>query len=203
MGHSDGTTMRERRRGDWRIDLARRHPLETQVRHAIEEHPALTLLTSSTDSMDRLDFQVLGPGERLCEIELKAKHQTYRGWSAYRPDVAESDLFILDELALRKIVGAGRYGMLLVNDQPSGRWIVFTVMDLVLASKARVDRRLATGVDRIKAKVLLDLNDSDQHHASATAALSAVASYMKVIDRHWNAIEPWPSRHCNRLGAAS
>ena len=196
--------MRERRRGDWRIDLARRHPLESHVEEALDAHPALTRLASSTTSMDRLDFQILGPGERLCELELKAKHQTYRGWTDLRPDVDEADLFILDELALRKIIGAGPYAILLINDQPSDRWVVFTTMDLVLAPKVRVDRRLATGVDRIKAKILLDLNDSHQHHPTATTALSAVASYMKVIDRHWNAIGPWPSLHTAPVvGAAS
>lgn len=196
--------MRERRRGDWRIDLARRHPLESHVETAIDEHPALTRLASSTSSMDRLDFQILGPGERLCELELKAKHQTYRGWSDLRPDVNEADLFILDELALRKIIGAGPYAILLINDQPSDRWVVFTIMDLVLAPKVCVDRRLATGVDRIKAKVLLDLTDAHQHHPTATTALSAVASYMKVVDRHWNAIGPWPTvRTSPVVGAAS
>src|SRR4051812_35880200 len=108
--------MRPRVPGDWRIDLARRHLVEGQVEDALDSHPELTRLSSSTSAFDRLDFQVLGPGERLCELELKAKHQRYQGWA--RPGVSERDLFILDELALRKILDAGRHGFLLVHDQP-------------------------------------------------------------------------------------
>src|SRR4051794_8434894 len=108
--------MRERRPSDWRVDLARRHPLESRVETALDDHPALTRLGSRTASLDRLDFAVLGPGERLCELELKAKHQPYRSWADLRPGVAERDLFILDELALRKVIDAGRYAFLLVND---------------------------------------------------------------------------------------
>jgi hypothetical protein len=196
--------MRERRPGDWRIDLARRHPLEDAVETALDDHPALTRLGSHTASLDRLDFPVLGPGDRLCELELKAKHQPYRSWADLRPATAERDLFILDELALRKVIDAGRYAFLLIYDQPTDRWVLWTTMDLVLADKVRVNRRLATGIDRVKAKVLLDLTDSPHHHPSLVAALSAVASAVRVIDRHWTDIGPWPSnRTIHTVGAAS
>jgi hypothetical protein len=71
--------VRERRPADWRMDLAQRHPLEAQVARAIDEHPELVRLASSTASLDRLDYQLIGPGERLCELELKTKRQPYRG----------------------------------------------------------------------------------------------------------------------------
>jgi hypothetical protein len=95
--------MRERRPSDWKYDFAARHPLESAVEAALDEAAGLTRLGSSTNAMNRLDFSVLGPGERLCQIELKAKRQPYRGRSDLRPEVNEADLFILDELALRKI----------------------------------------------------------------------------------------------------
>ena len=81
------------------------------------------MLRASTTSFDRLDFQLLAPGERLVEIEVKAKIQPLsEGWRALRHDVAPADLFVLDELALRKIVDAGRYAFLLVRDIPRARW---------------------------------------------------------------------------------
>jgi hypothetical protein len=52
-----------------------------------------------------------------------------------RPDLAEVDLFILDELALRKNVDAGRYAYLVVADLPGQRWCVWSTADLVLATK--------------------------------------------------------------------
>jgi hypothetical protein len=113
-------------------------------------------------------------------------------------------LFILDELALRKVIAAGPYAALLVRDDPTDRWVLWTTMDLVLADKVRVNRRLATGVDRIKAKVLLDLTDSHHHHQTLPAALSALAVAMRMIDRHWNGIGAWPTdRTIRTVGAAS
>jgi hypothetical protein len=190
--------MRPRVAGDWKVDLARRHVVEGQVEDALDTHQLLTRLGSSTSSLDRLDFQVLGPGDRLCELELKAKHQRYNGWS--RPGVAERDLFILDELALRKIIDGGRHAFLLVFDAPNRRWVLWGVMDLVLATKTRIARPLATGAGKVKGKVLLDLGESPSHHSHLVEALDAMAANIRMIDEHWSSIEPWPS-HQLALGA--
>ena len=196
--------MRERRPGDWRVDLNRRHPLERVVEAAIDRHQSFTRLTSSTSSLDRLDFQVLGPTERLCEIELKAKHQRYQGWTQYSARTSEADLFILDELAMRKILSAGRYAFLVVHDQPSRRWVVWSVMDLVLATKHRANRRLAVGAGPLKAKLLLDSNDSPHHCGSVESALDAVADLAKTADSCWSSIDGWPTnRRIPTIGAAS
>src|SRR5690606_36639698 len=154
----------ERRPGNWKIDLARRHPLEDLVENAIDDHTSLQRLSSSTTSLERLDFQVLAPGERWCEIELKAKHQPYRSWADLRPGTAQRDLFIVDDLTLRKMIMAGRYAFLLVNDLPENRWLVWSTIELVLATKVRVNRRLATGTDRLKAKLLVDVTETLSRH---------------------------------------
>ena len=113
----------------------------------------------------RLGLRRTGLGERLAQVELKAKHQPYRGWGHLRPELAEADLlFVLDELALRKIVEAGRYAYLVVADLPSARWCVWSTVELVLASKVRTVRTLVTGTTRLKAKVLLDLRRTRSHH---------------------------------------
>ena len=83
--------MRDRLPADWRTDLKERHRLEADVRNELAAHPELTMLQCSTASTDRLDYQLVGPGARLLEVELKTKRQVYRGWSRYRPDVPERD----------------------------------------------------------------------------------------------------------------
>jgi len=185
--------MRERRPGDWVTDLAGRHRLEDDMARTLAAHPDLVLARRATHSFDALDFTVLGPGERLAQVELKAKHQPYRGWSQLRPGVREQDLLILDELALRKIVEAGRYAYLVVADLPSARWCVWSTVDLVLASKVRTVRTLATGTSRLKAKVLLDFAEAAAVTGSAVEAVGVVARALGECDRHWDAIEPWPS----------
>ena len=197
--------MRERRPADWRIDLAQRHPLEAEVARALDDHPQLVRLESSTASLDRLDYQLLGPGERLCELELKTKRQPYRGWAQLRPELGEADVFILDELALRRVVDAGRYAFLLVRDLPSERWALWSTAELVLATKVRVSRRLATTSATDKGKILIDLAGAAAISHTLPGALGALAKLVTVIDRQWADVAPWPWREdARRLkGAAS
>ena len=184
--------MRDRRPGDWVTDLAGRHRLEDDMARALASHPELILARRATHALDTLDFTVLGPGERLAQVELKAKHQPYRGWARLRPELAERDLFILDELALRKIVDAGRYAHLVVADLPIGRWCVWSTADLVLATKVRTVRALATGAGRLKAKVLVDFREAAAVVDSPGDAAGVVADSLGRCDRLWGAIEPWP-----------
>lgn len=184
--------MRERRPDDWLTDLAERHELEARVERALERHPSLTLLRTSTASTDSLDFQLLGPGDRMLEVELKTKRRTYRDWDRFRPDLDECDLFILDELALRRIVDAGRYGFLLVFDMNTPRWCLWTTADLVLTSKVRVARPLATGEPHVKGKVLISLAEQCVVTRTLDRAINSLVTAAKDIDTRWTDISPWP-----------
>jgi hypothetical protein len=196
--------MRERRASDWKVDLAQRHPLEAQVARALDDHPGLVRLSSSTASLDRLDYQLLGPGERLCELELKTKRQPYRGWAYLRPELAELDVFILDELALRRVVDAGRYAFLLVRDTPGRRWALWSTAELVLATKVRVSRQLATS-GTSKGKLLIDLAGAAAVVPTLPTALDALGELVRLIDRQWSDVAAWPWREDARRvkGAAS
>ncbi len=113
-------------------------------------------------------------------------------------------MFILDELTLRRIIDAGRYGFLLVRDMPEDRWAIWSTVELVLATKVRVCRKLATGVERTKGKVLIDLSGAAAVTTTLAAALSAVATLVGVIDRRWSDIAPWPwQERSNLKGEAS
>jgi hypothetical protein len=183
--------MRERRPSDWRIDLDERHPLERGLKRALEVHPSFVLLEVCTAATHRLDFQVRGPGERLVEIELKAKRQPYQGWAKIRPDVPEPELFILDELAFRRLIDSGRYGVLLVRDRPRDRWFAWTVGDLLVVSKMRANRRLAVAGNPIKAKLLIDLREAPILDKTVNGVLDQIASTISTIDARWIDIAPW------------
>ena len=187
--------MRERQSSDWVIDLNGRHGIEAQVEHALSIHPTLTLLKASTTSFDRLDFQVLSAGEQLVQVELKAKRQPLsKGWRDLRPEVRPEDLFVLDELALRKIVDAGRYAFLLVRDIPQARWVLWSVGSLLVASRARHARALDRGAGtRLKGKLLFDLSEAGFATTDLRAALDEVERTARLVDARWTDIAPWPT----------
>lgn len=187
--------MRERRSSDWVIDLNGRHGIEAQVELSLERHPELRLLRSSTNSFDKLDFQLLGPHERLIELEVKAKHQPLSaGWRQLRRDVTPEDLFVLDELALRKIVDAGRYAFLLVRDIPLARWVLWSAGDLVVASRVRHARRLEkSATPRTKGKLLLDLSEAGFIASALSDALETLTTTAERLDLLWSDIAPWPA----------
>jgi hypothetical protein len=187
--------MRERRSSDWVIDLTGRHGIEAQVERALELHPTLSLLKTSTNSFDRLDFRLLAPGERLVELEVKAKHQPLSaGWRALRPEVDSADLFVLDELALRKILDAGRYAFLLVRDVPRARWLLWSAGDLLVASRTRHARRLEKGpTSRLKGKLVFDLKEAGRSSTSLPAALDSLSRTVVKLEGWWGDISPWPA----------
>lgn len=185
--------MRDRLPSDWKTDLRERHQLEADVRNELAAHPELAMLQCSTSSTDRLDYQLVGPGGRLLEVELKTKRQVYRGWGRYRPDVEEKDLLILDELALRKLVDAGRYAFLLVRDLPGGRWAVWSTHDLVMTSKSRVTRRLDVGTGAVKGKVLVSFAEDASLFTDVSSAIDHIVDTLRNTDQRWQDIAPWPS----------
>lgn len=135
----------------------------------------------------------------------KTKRQPYLSWAHLRPELAEADVFILDELALRRVVDAGRYAFLLVRDLPGDRWALWSTAELVLATKVRISRRLAATTVTDKGKVLIDLGGAAAITRSLPEALSALAKLVGVIDAQWGDVAPWPWREDARRikGAAS
>lgn len=203
--------MRERTQPDWLIDLAARTGLESTVERSLRDHPRLELQACSTDAYDRLDFQLTPAGRRgqTIELELKAKLQPLsKGWRDLRPDVDPADLFVLDELALRKILDAGRYAFLLVRDVPQDRWVLWSAGDLLVASRVRHARRLQKSrTPRLKGKLLFDLSEAGFASPSLTGALDALVTTAARLDTWWSDVAPWPrtlatTRHAPTGGAA-
>lgn len=193
--------MRPRVPGDWVADLAGRRDLESLFAQGLSRHPHLCLISDQTDSHHTPDYEIKVAGIGCASVELKAKWQSYRtGWTQHRPDVPEAELFILDELALRKIVAAGRHSYLVVYNEPASRWRIFGTTDLVLAHKARVARPLHGRRPTIKGKVLVDLRDG--HHGGRTLAeaVDVLATMIPRTDRRWGQVEPWPEPIQERVG---
>ncbi|MCP4957704.1 MAG: hypothetical protein GY925_00390 [Actinomycetia bacterium] len=192
--------MRDRRPSDWIADLTGRHELEQQVAGEFEANPAVRLLETNTNRYDRLDYSVATTSVTAAGVELKAKWQPYRGWGHHRPDVDQADLFILDELALRRIVTDGTNSHLLIYDHPMRRWVIFGVADLILAPKARIARQLQGRRPTTKGKVLIDLRDGLQAGQDLPTVITRLGAAINDTDRRWPQVEPWPAP---QTGAAS
>ena len=87
-------------------------------------------------SPDKLDWWV--PGYM---VEVKAKRQPLsRRWTRFRTDVPEKDLFVLDELSVRRACGHWPAAFFVIHDRPQNRWFMSPVWELVCIPKVRVMR---------------------------------------------------------------
>jgi hypothetical protein len=187
--------MRERRSADWDADLEGRHRVERQVKEAVDAHPRLRVIGDWTASFDRLDFQLSCPGGQPLELEVKAKNQPLSAtWRAVRPDVDPRDLFVLDELAMRKLVDAGRRMFMIVRDAPRCCWFLWSAGDLAVASRVRHSRRLQKGTNpMVKGKLLLNLAEAGFRSPDLAEVIDTMAATAVHIERRWHDISPWPT----------
>jgi len=110
------------------------------------EHPDLYLLS-----------KVRGKQMRTA-LELKDKRQPYRERWAELAGLPETELLVVDEVSLRKLLGHAPRALLLFWDRtrPDRPYVLFTIIDLFCVPKRRVQRKIRLNSDRLKAKWLLD-----------------------------------------------
>ncbi len=149
---------RERQPADWIHDLQAGRDAEDYVRALLFEHPAVSRIADLSNQPETPDFEFRFEGERV-GLEVKSKLQAYS--SDYRelwPELAERDLFILDESSLRALSWAEGMGYLLIADVPSNRWVVIGPWELLLGPRRRFERLgQRTTTTFTKGKLLLDL----------------------------------------------
>lgn len=133
-----------------------------------------------TAAQDRLDFWVPG-----AYVEVKEKRQplTVR-WQGWRPDVPERELFVMDELTVRRALRHYPEVYFLLRDVPGGdRMFITPLHELVCVERVRANR------DR-KGKWLLDLRDFRRLPRLEDLLEFVVADQLAL---------PWKASHC--LGA--
>lgn len=127
-----------------------------------------------SESFTQLDF---GFGDRAAKryfvFDAKEKRQPYnlRNWQTSIP---EADFFILDDLACRKILLYAPNSGLLVRDTPRQRYLFFTVVDLFLMPKTRVNRPIHHTRPELKGKWLIDLRNA--------RPLARLESFLVAVD---------------------
>lgn len=169
----------------WATDTAGRRIFERAVRRAIDSDGEFVLL-DSTDSYDEIDFELGCRGKRLF-LEVKQKKQRYRDAWPEIAGVDEEHLFILDELAVRKIIRRSPRAYLLIQDQITNRFSTLGALELVAMPKARVNRSIDAAVATFKGKWLIDIRNGE-----IIDSLDEAVAYIKrrVVseDDYWNGL---------------
>jgi hypothetical protein len=169
----------ERKAEYWARDLADR---------AFEEAVKAGLTTlgwefqDNTTEHDRPDLYIFRRvrGEQVrVALELKEKRQPYRSRWAEAAGVPEPELFVLDEVAVRKLLAWAPRAVLLFWDetQPARPYALYTIIDLLCVPKVRVQRPIALNSPRLKAKWLLDRRHG-RLLPDLNSAFTAIASYV-------------------------
>jgi hypothetical protein len=150
---------RARQASDWEVDLAAARALEQQVYQALVGDRRIRDLQDNTGSFSELDFSFAFHG-RLITLDVKEKRQPYStGVRRLWEEVAENNLFIVDETVFRRVVWQGGGGFLAIRDRPARRWCYFGPWELTLGNHLRY-ARWGQRHDRpfLKGKLLIDLS---------------------------------------------
>ncbi len=130
--------------------------LQQEVRDYLTRQGAS--FSDNTESFKDLDFTISGKGETVFRLEVKEKRKPYSA-SHWLTKIPEADLFILDDLTVRKCINyAPRCGVL-VRDTARSRYCFFSVVDLAMMPRERVNRTINNRRKALKGKWLINLND--------------------------------------------
>jgi hypothetical protein len=182
---------RGRRADDWDRDLAAARVGERQLLELFHADARVRVLTNRADGLE-LDFHLLVEDMEV-EVELKEKRQPYsRFYATLAPSVQSADLFIVDEVAFRRLIFAGGRAFLLVHDLVARRWVLFDVFALTLEPHTRFYRWGDRGAGQFrKGKMLYDLAGGSQH---VEDPIGLLIDAVRNIEHRRTAIEPLATR---------
>jgi len=133
--------------------------LERELKQYFEQHQIP--YDDNSGSFKKLDF---GFGDvnakRYFSFDAKEKRQHYsmKHWPAVK--IPQEHLFILDDLAARKILAFAPNSGLLIRDITRQKYFFLSVVDLFLMPKQRVNREIKKNVKSLKGKWLIDLRNA-------------------------------------------
>lgn len=116
----------------------------------------------NSSSFKRLDFSVQLDTNWTFHFDAKEKRQQYnlRSWQLTAEQ--EPHAFIMDDLAARKILAYGPYSGMVIRDNLLGGYYFFSVLDMFLMPKLRVNRPIEKNAKALKGKWLIDLRNGQK-----------------------------------------
>jgi len=135
-------------------------------------------LADNSNSYEKLDFAFGDKStKRYFSFDVKEKRQRYNMKNWQVANIPEEYLFILDDLAARKILAYAPNSGIVVRDNMRHRYFLFTVVDLYLMPKQRVNRTIKKQVEAYKGKWLIDLR-SGQKFDKLADVFDGIESYL-------------------------
>lgn len=126
----------------------------------------------------RLDFGFGDIGQkRYFSFDAKEKRQRYNLNNWRGAGIGEEHLFIIDDLAARRVLAFAPNAGLVIRDNLRQLYFLFTVVDLFLMPKVRVNRRLDLNPPLLKGKWLIDLRNG-QPCPDLAAVFARIGAYL-------------------------
>jgi hypothetical protein len=110
-----------------------------------------------SESYKELDFVINFSGV-IFHLDVKEKIQKYQtaNWPKTMP---ESEMFILDDLSVRKCLAYAPNSGILIRDNLNSQYYFFSVVDLALMPKTRVNRQINKNQQGQKGKWVINLRN--------------------------------------------
>jgi hypothetical protein len=151
--------------------------LEQEIKNLLKHHRVN--YDEACDSFDEPDFCIHSEQRGDFHLDAKEKIQEIRLANWPETGVPQEHLFILDDLAARKMLKYSPHTGLVVRDNLRRLYFFFDVVNLFLMPRVRVDRRI--GEDVFKGKWLVDLRNGVQC-ASLLEVFEQIAHYYDSQD---------------------
>ena len=138
--------------------------------------------SDNSSSYKQLDFTIINKnGQAAFHLDVKEKRQKYNlnNWPKFAP---ESDLFILDDLAVRKCLAHAPKSGIIIRDNIRKRYFFFSVVDLALVPRKRVNRPINRNQPDIKGKWLINLHNGKESQ-SLDGSISNLRQYLQDLDK--------------------
>ncbi|MEE4355441.1 MAG: hypothetical protein V2I97_03180 [Desulfococcaceae bacterium] len=145
-------------------------------------HARKILCKDRSDSYRYPDFSIPDPfrNKKYFHFDAKEKRQRYNMHN-WQTDIPEAHFFIMDDLAARKILAYAPRSGIIVRNNLNGKYFLFTVLDLFLMPKKRVNRPIRRNRAAFKGKWLTDLRMGGEA-GSLADILARIYDYLRNLE---------------------
>lgn len=127
---------------------------ENEVEEQLNQLSDVEIIENNTASYDDIDF-VLMLNDNKVFVDAKEKKTRYRrGWVEYS-NIEEENLFILDELGIKKLFPHFPYFFVVIKDCNFGKYFLYNAFDLLCMERVRLNRKIIRRVEQLKGKWLI------------------------------------------------